>query len=124
MVTFTLSQSIYEFAKLRVIRAMCASMVYVATCQSAKPMPTSHFLRANKRANVLKVCQLFNLVCQHAKGEPIFQLRLPKGVPVFQLFFKIIFRFLNFLIILNICKLQEYLGNSRKLISRNKEYKF
>ena len=80
--------------------------------------------RANKRANVPKVCQLFNLVSQHTKDEPIFQLCLPKGLPVFQIFFKEIFQFLNFSIKLNICKFQEYLRNSRKLISRNKEFKF
>ena len=81
--------------------------------------------RANKRVNVPKVCQLlFNLSCQRAKGVPIFQLRLLKGVQIFQLFFKRIFQFLNFSIMLTICKFQEYLGNSRKLISRNKEFKF
>ena len=91
MLTSTLSQSIYEFAKSRAIRAMCASVVYVRMCQSAKRMPTSNFFtyqRANKRANVPKMYQLFNLVCQHAKSESIFQLCLPKGVPIFQLFFK------------------------------------
>ena len=36
MVAFTLSQSIYEFAKLRATRAMCASVVYVLMCQIAK----------------------------------------------------------------------------------------
>ena len=69
MVTFSLSQSIYEFAK------------------------------------------------SHA-------IHLPKGVPIFQLFLKRIFRFLNLSIMLNICKFQEYLGNSRKPISQNKEFKF
>ena len=72
MVTFTLSQSIYEFAKSHAMRAMCASVVYVSICQSA-----------NKRANVPKVCQILNLVCQYPKGEPIFQLRLPKDAPIF-----------------------------------------
>ena len=80
--------------------------------------------RANKCVNVSKVCQLFNLVCQHCTGEPIFQLRLPKGVPIFRLFFKKNFQFFNFSIMLSICKFQEYLDNSRKLISRNKEFKF
>ena len=36
MVAFTLSQSIYEFAKLRATRVMCASVVYVLMCQIAK----------------------------------------------------------------------------------------
>ena len=80
--------------------------------------------RVNKRANVPKVCQLFNLACQCAKGVAIFQLRLPKGVPIFQLFFKRIFQFFNFSIMFTICKFQEYLDNSRKLISRNEEFKF
>ena len=34
------------------------------------------------------------------------------------------FQSVNFSIILNICKFQEYLGHSRKFISRNKEFKF
>ena len=59
--------------------------------------------RANKRANQPNVCQLFNLACQHVKEVPIFQIRLPKGVAIFQIFFKIIFQFLNFSIMLNIC---------------------
>ena len=59
-----------------------------------------------------------------AKGVPIFQFRLPKGVLFFQLFFKRIFQFLNFLIILNIWKFQECLGNSRTPKSRNKEFNF
>ena len=80
--------------------------------------------RAKKHTNVPKVCQLFNFACQLAEGMPIFQLRLPKGVPIFQLFFKRIFQFFNFLIMLNICKFQEHLGSSRKLISRNKDFKF
>ena len=80
--------------------------------------------RSNKRANVPKVYQLCNLACQCAKGMSIFQLRLPKGVPIFQLFFKIIFQYLNFSIMLSICKYQEYLGNSGKLNLRNKEFKF
>ena len=41
--------------------------------------------RANKRANVAKLCQLFNLEYQRAKG-----------VPIFQLFSKRTFQFLNF----------------------------
>ena len=41
---------------------------------------------ASKCPNVPKVCQLFNLTCQCAKSVPIFQFRLPKGVPIFQLF--------------------------------------
>ena len=79
----------------------------------------------------LKECQLFNLVCQLTKGMiiiqldvPIFQLRLPKGKPIFQLFLKRILLLMNFSIMLNICKFLEYLGNCRNFISRNKEFKF
>ena len=51
--------------------------------------------RANKRANEPKVCQLFNLACQRAKGMPSFQLGVqtawiffiaPKGMSNFQTF--------------------------------------
>ena len=57
-----------------------------------------------------------------SKAVPIFQLGVPKCVPIFQLLF--VFWFLNFSIMLNICKFLEYLGNSRKFISRNKGFKF
>ena len=60
MFTFTLSQSIWEFGKSRVIRAIRASglrtnvpsacQLLIFTCQ-----------RANKHANVPEVCQLFNV---------------------------------------------------------------
>ena len=90
-----------------------ACQLLIFTCQCA-----------DNRANLPKVCQLFNLACQRAKGVPIFQFRLPKGVLFFQLFFKGIFQFLNFLVILNIWKFQECLGNSRKPKSRNKEFNF
>ena len=43
---------------------------------------------------------------------------------IFQLFFKKNFQFSDFSVMLNICKLQEYLDNSRKFISQNKEFKF
>ena len=78
----------------------------VPNCQSAKRVQI--FFRANKRA---KVCQLFNMVCQDAKEKPIFQLVLPKCVPIFQLLFKRIFLTSNFSIILNIRKFQEYFKN-------------
>ena len=59
--------------------------------------------RTNKRANVPKAYQLFNLASHRVKEVPIFQLRLPKSGPIFQLFFKRIFLYLNFSIMLNIC---------------------
>ena len=65
--------------------------------------------RAIKLANVPKVCQFFNLACQRAKRRANFSTSPAQ--------------FLNFSIVLNICKLQEYLGNSRKFISRSKEFK-
>ena len=85
------------------------------------------------RANVPKACQLliftcqfFNLVRQRARdvsivqlGVPIFQLCLPKAVPIFQLFFKRIFQFMIFSIILNICKFQKYLSNCRETKNLN-----
>ena len=80
--------------------------------------------RTNKRANVPKAYQLFNLASHRVKDVPILQLRLPKSGPIFELFFKRIFLFLNFSIMLNICKFQEYLRNCRKFILRNIKFKF
>ena len=56
------------FAKLRAMRGIRASVVYVPTCQKRVNFS---FLRANvltchKRANVPKACQLFNLAYQRA----------------------------------------------------------
>ena len=62
-------------------------------CQTRANVSFFTCQRANKHASVPKVYQLSNLVCQYAKGETIFQLCLSKGVPIFQLFFKIIFQF-------------------------------
>ena len=52
-------------------------------------------------ANVPKTCWFFNLACQHSKVCQFFrlachfvQLRVPKGVPTFQLFFKRIIFFI------------------------------
>ena len=110
--------------KSRVIRAKVCQHGLRAHMQNACQLLICTCEHVNKRTIVPKVCQVFNLACQLAKGVPIFQIRLPKDVPIFQLFFKRIFQFFNFSIMLNICKFQEYLGNSRKLISRNKEFKF
>ena len=114
--------------------------VHVPTCQKCTNFS---FLRANVPMNVPTCQRCPNYSTWRAnvpwcrnrasystwlpnvpQGVPIFQLRLPKGVTVFQLFFKRIFQFLNFSIMLNICKFREYLDNSRKLISRNKKFKF
>ena len=113
MVTFILLQSLSESAKSHVIHVMRASVVYVTTCQTRANFS---FLRADVPINVR--------TCQSAKGVPFIRLRLPKDIPIFELFFKRIFQFFNFSIMLNICKFQGYLGISRKFISRNKEFKF
>ena len=113
-------------------------MPCVPNCQCAKSVATSSFYwptcqwtcqrRASYstwRANV-PTCQrrakFSTWWVNVQKGVPIFQLRLPKGISIFKLFF--VFGFLNFSIMLNICKFLEYLGNSRKFISRNKEFQF
>ena len=62
---------------------------HVSTCQRANCIPTSHW-RANAPNCVRN-----------------FQLRLLKSVPIFQLFFKRIFQFFNYSIMLNICKFQK-----------------
>ena len=71
MVTFTFSQSVWEFAKLCDIFAMRASMVYmpkacqlfIFTCQ-----------RANKCANVPKVCQFFHFFLKEFFNFSFLQL--------------------------------------------------
>ena len=85
---------------------------------------TCYACQRGLRAHVQNTWRLLIFTCQRANDVPIVQLCLPKGVPIFQLFFKRIFQFLNFSIMLNNCKFQEYLGNSRKIMSVNKEFKF
>ena len=108
--------NIREFSKSRAMRAIRPRGVYESMCSRANVPKACQLLiftyqvlpcqRANKRTNVPtcqpKACQLFNLACQRANrranfwnwhanlpaGESILQLRLTKGVPVFQLFFK------------------------------------
>ena len=111
------------YAKLRAIHAMPPSMVYVRMCQ----MHVS-FLRANLPINmplcqrcancstwgatVPKNCQFFSFACQK-----VCQLFI-------EIYFSIKYQFSNFSIMINICKFQENLGNSRTLFLRNKENKF
>ena len=94
MVTFTLSQRIWELNHVP----------YMPSCQRC----------ANYSIwcpNVPKGCQSSNLARQ-------------KAYQFFNCFSKEFFNYLNFSIILNIWEFQEYFGNSRKLISWNKEFKF
>ena len=100
-------------------RVLCVTASSACSCSNL--LKTRQFL--------IFACERANLpinmpACQCAKGMLSFQLRLPKAVPVFQLLFKIIFHFLNISIMLNSCKFQKYLGNYRKFISPNKQFKF
>ena len=67
MITCTLPQSVWEFAKSPTIRGMRASVVYMPMC---KTRASFSFLRVNvphtchKRGNVRMLCQLFNFACQ------------------------------------------------------------
>ena len=90
--------TIYDVIMSLLNRVPCVPCV--PTCQK----------RANisfLRANVPKTCHFSN-----------WRANVPKGVTIFQLFFKR----KNVSIMVNICKFQEYLGNSRKFISRSKEF--
>ena len=96
------------------MRAMHVSVVYVPTCQCD---------------NVPKACQRLSFTCRRVNkcGNV---LTYQKGVNVstwhanFATFFKIFFQLLSFSIMLDICKFQKYLGNSRRFILQNKEFKF
>ena len=78
------------------------------------------------RANMPKACQFLIFTCQRAN--------VPINVPTCQRHANystwranvLVFQFgvSWFLIMLNICKFLEYLGNCKKFISRNKEFKF
>ena len=92
MVIFTLSQSVWEFAKSRVIRAMRPSVVYVPTC---KARVNFSFLCAIVPINVPTCQWSANCLTLTAKGRTNFSTIFQK----------------DFSVLLNICKLQENLGN-------------
>ena len=98
-----------EFAKSRAMRAIRASVAYMPSYPRTKSVPTSYFyvptcLHANKRANVPASQRRANFSTRRAnvpsraniltwranvpKGVPFFQLSLPNGAAIFQLFFK------------------------------------
>ena len=121
MVIYTLSQSVWEFAKSRVIQIMCDSVVYVLTCKRTKRVPASHFyvpinLPICQRCanystcpvNVPKMCQFSNFACQKA-----YKRNFQQNYQIF-----------DFSIMLNICQFQQDMSNSRKLISQGKQFKF
>ena len=64
------------------VKSVLICHFYVATCQSMCQC-----------ANMPKVCLLFNLPWQSAKGVPIFQLRLQKAYQFFNYFSKEFFNF-------------------------------
>ena len=64
----------------------------------------------------------FNLAKLRAKRCANFSTSPAKMCANFLTIFKRIFQSLSFSIMLNIFKFQEYLGNSKKIISRNKEF--
>ena len=107
------------------------------------PKACQHSIFTCQRANV----PINMSMCQHTKGVPIFQIggtawqrrtnfsNWRANVPIFQLCFNFsifqlcfkrkyfsILQFFNFMV--NSCKFQGYLDNSRKFISWNKEFKF
>ena len=89
MVTFTLSQSVWEIVKSRAIRAMCAIVVYVPMCKRSKRVPTC------QRAKGVPIIQLGMWACQRRANflpwctnrVPIFHFGVPKSMPNFQTFF-------------------------------------
>ena len=91
-----------EFAKLRAMRAMRVSVVYVPTCQRVKSVQTSHFYVPTSQRPA-------NFSTSLTKRRTSFSKE---------------FLFLNFSIMVNICRFLEHLSNCRKFISRNKESKF
>ena len=74
------------------------------------------------RANVPKAWQYFNIACQRVKKGANFSTSPAKKAYQFFNFF--VFQFLNFSIMLNICKFLEYLANSRKLSRETKNLNF
>ena len=100
--------SLYSMSLLNRV-PLGASVVYMLTRQRINVPKACQFVftcqRPNKHGNLPTFQSRINFSTWRAnvsKEVPIFQLRLPKGIPIFQLFFKAIFQFLNFLVMLNI----------------------
>ena len=91
MVKFTLSKSVCEFAKLRSIRAMYVSMVYVT--RGNVPTCQTHANFSFLRAKVPKMWQLFNLVYQRVKACQFFNFVCQKAFQFFNCFSKEYFNF-------------------------------
>ena len=89
MVTFTLLQSVWDFAKLRAIRTMCARLVHVPSCQL--------LILTCQRATGVPVIQLGVTTCQRRTN---FSTSPAKRCTNFSTILQNIFQFLNFSIIL------------------------
>ena len=85
-----------------------------STCPRAH-VPNFSSLCAN--VPTCKSCDSYSTWRANGPRRASFSTSSAKSRTNFQLFFKRIFQFLNFLIMLNISKFQEYLSNFRKLIS-------
>ena len=78
---------------------MRASVVYLATCPYAN-VPTSHFYGPScQRAKCVPIFQLDKPTCQRRTNFSTWHANVSKGAPIFQLFFKIIFQYLNFSVV-------------------------
>ena len=83
MTAFTLSKSVWEFAKSRVIFAMRVSVVYVPTCKSRANVL---FLRANVPINVQTCKRCANYSTLSAKRHTNFSTIFQKNFSIFEFF--------------------------------------
>ena len=111
-------------AESRAIHAMCANVVYVPMCQSDKVPNACQlliFLRANVPINLLMCqrCANYSTWCANMpKANQIFNFACRKAYQIFNYFSNEFFNYAQHL------QISRYLGNSRKLVSQNKEFKF
>ena len=109
-----------EFAKSRAMRAYVpkACQHFVFTCQLAKDVP--FFKLACQLAKSVPTFHFYVPTCQRAKDVPFSKLACQRAKR--RVNFSTFFQRKNVSIMVKICKFQEYLDNSRKFISRNKEF--
>ena len=113
-----------KYANFSFLFAKVPKACYYSNCHATVPTCQRQAKYSTWCANVPKACQLLKLSCQRAKKRVNFLTSPVKRRTNFSTIFQNnFFNFWIFQLCLS-CKFHQYLGNSRKFVSRNKEFEF